>query len=182
MRLLGDMRQGVGWKNLSILAASLAVAGIWLAQAPSHDRAEFPMPQGKTYMAECGACHTAYAPGLLPARSWSLMMEGLDDHFGEDASLAEPARLAILKSLEDLAADGDFADARSRRIVAGIANQQSPARFTQTDYFKVLHDELPAGVWRLKEVGSAANCLACHPQANSGRYGEGELRVPPIQD
>ena len=39
---------------------------------------------------ECSACHMAYQPQLLPARSWDALMKGLDNHFGETASL-DPA-------------------------------------------------------------------------------------------
>ena len=35
------------------------------------------------YQNECGACHFAYQPGLLPARSWQALMTGLDQHFTE---------------------------------------------------------------------------------------------------
>ena len=36
---------------------------------------------------ECGSCHLAYPPELLPASSWRRIMAGLDRHFGADASL-----------------------------------------------------------------------------------------------
>jgi cytochrome c553 len=39
------------------------------------------------YEAECGSCHMAYAPGMLPARSWTKMLAGLDAHFGQNAEL-----------------------------------------------------------------------------------------------
>ncbi|MDH5218993.1 MAG: diheme cytochrome c, partial [Gammaproteobacteria bacterium] len=39
------------------------------------------------YKEECSACHMAYQPGLLPARSWEKMMDNLADHFGENAEL-----------------------------------------------------------------------------------------------
>ncbi len=39
------------------------------------------------YAAECGGCHFAYQPGLLPEASWRKMMGSLADHFGENAEL-----------------------------------------------------------------------------------------------
>ncbi len=36
------------------------------------------------YSEECGACHLAYPPSLLPQASWRGIMDGLADHFGED--------------------------------------------------------------------------------------------------
>lgn len=35
----------------------------------------------KTVLAECGDCHFAFPPVLLPARSWKKLMGNLKDHF-----------------------------------------------------------------------------------------------------
>lgn len=39
------------------------------------------------YQRECGDCHVAYAPRLLPAADWRHILGALDRHFGVDASL-----------------------------------------------------------------------------------------------
>ena len=43
----------------------------------------------KQYKDECGSCHFAYQPGLLPAKSWEKLLtpEALSKHFGENAEL-----------------------------------------------------------------------------------------------
>ncbi|HNH88688.1 MAG TPA: hypothetical protein PLX46_04640, partial [Thiobacillaceae bacterium] len=61
---------GITWKNLLTLALAVGASALVIARAPADDDAVFPMPAGKTYVNECGSCHTAFAPGLLPARSW----------------------------------------------------------------------------------------------------------------
>jgi cytochrome c553 len=169
---------GITWKNLLTLVLSVAAATALISNAPADDEAIFPMPTGKTYVNECGSCHTAYAPGLLPARSWRKMMGELGNHFGEDASLEEPQRLEILKNLELLAADGSQANMRMRRINGAIAPGMAPQRVSETGYFKYMHDEVPAYIWKRKKIGSLANCIACHTRANDGRYGEREVRIP----
>ncbi len=169
---------GVTWKNLAILCATLGLAGAWIANAPADDEAVFPMPRGKTLVSECGGCHTTYAPGLLPARSWRRMLSELGNHFGEDASVQEPVRLALLKDLEDMAADGAFADLRMRRIAASVPAAATPQRITETAYFRYIHDEVPREFWQRKAIGTPANCIACHPRANEGHYGEREVRIP----
>ncbi len=169
---------GINWKNLATLVLSIAAGATLISRAPADDEALFPMPSGKTYVNECGSCHTAYAPGMLPARSWRKMLTELGNHFGEDASLEEPQQLEILKALELLAADGSQANMRMRRINSAIPANLSPQRVTQTGYFKFLHDEVPGYIWQRKKIGSLANCIACHPRANEGRYGEREIRIP----
>jgi len=169
---------GITWKNLLTLMLSVTAAAALISNAPADDEAIFPMPTGKTYVNECGSCHTAYAPGLLPARSWRKMMGELGNHFGEDASLEEPQRLEILKHLELLAADGSQANMRMRRINGAIAAGAAPQRISETGYFKYMHDEVPAYIWKRKKIGTLANCIACHIRANEGRYGEREVRIP----
>jgi hypothetical protein len=169
---------GVTWKNLLIFGAAVGLAGLWIGNAPADDDALFPMPRGKLFLSECGGCHTAYAPGLLPARSWRKMLSELGNHFGEDASVQEPVRLGLLKDLEDMAADGAYADMRMRRIAASIPANAVPQRIAQTPYFKFIHDEVPRDFWQRKAIGTPANCVACHPRANDGHYGEREVRIP----
>lgn len=169
---------GVTWRHLLVLALVLFAAGLWISQSPQGDEARFPMPAGKTYLAECGSCHTAFAPGLLPVRSWHRMMGELEEHFGEDATLDEPQYLAILKELETLAADGSYADQRMRRISEAISPTAQPQRISETPFFKYTHDEVPQGLWKRKRIGTPSNCLACHPRANEGRYDEREVRIP----
>lgn len=169
---------GITWKNLLTLILAVGGTTLVIAQAPANDEAIFPMPTGKTYVNECGSCHTAYAPGLLPARSWRKMMGELGSHFGEDASLEEPQQLEILKALENLAADSPQATMRMRRIHGAIPTNATPQRIVETGYFKYMHDEVRPSIWKRKKIGTLANCIACHPRANEGRYGEREIRIP----
>jgi hypothetical protein len=169
---------GITWKNLLTLILAVGGTTLLIAQAPANDEAIFPMPTGKTYVNECGSCHTAYAPGLLPARSWRKMMGELENHFGEDASLADPQQLEILKALENLAADSAQATLRMRRIHGAIPTNAVPQRIVETGYFKYMHDEVRPSIWKRKKVGTLANCIACHSRANEGRYGEREIRIP----
>lgn len=169
---------GVNWRSVLLLIAVVVLVGAWIAQGQADNEVVFPMPPGPLYVKECGSCHTAYAPGLLPARSWQKLMHELDNHFGEDASLEEPERLAILRWLTDYAADGPNANMLMRRIANSIPRGAAPQRITETPLFKHQHDEVPAHIWKRAKIGSPANCGACHPRANEGRYPEREVRIP----
>ncbi len=60
------------------------------ALVPAHadgERAGMRVPLLPAYKQECGSCHLAYPPGLLPASSWQRLMGDLPHHFGTDASL-----------------------------------------------------------------------------------------------
>ena len=53
-----------------------------------------------------------------------------------------------------------------------------PLRITQTRWFAHEHGKLDAAVWKGEKVGSAANCGACHRDADTGRFSEHDVRIP----
>ncbi len=129
------------------------------------------------YKEECSSCHMLYPPGLLPARSWQSMMLRLNDHFGESAMVDKATQEYLTNFLSVNAADRS-ALRRSQKIARSIANNDSPLRFTETQYFKRQHHEIGANVWKRKAIGSPANCTACHSNAESGDFSEHAVRIP----
>jgi hypothetical protein len=94
-------------------------------------------------------------------------MGNLPHHFGADASL-DPATVKTLSSW--LGANA----ATSRR-----AREVPPDdRITRSNWFMRQHDELSAATWKLPAVKSAANCAACHTQAERGDFNERNVRLP----
>jgi len=165
-------------RSLAVLALAVLLPGAWISQGLADHEAVFPMPKEKQYVDECGSCHTAYAPGLLPARSWLRLMAGLERHFGEDASIEATVRDRLTRSLVELAADSPASNLLMQRINAAIPAGDTPERITRGGFFKYMHDEVPAAIWNRPGIGSPANCGACHTKANSGRYPEREILIP----
>lgn len=121
-----------------------------------------------TWQKECSACHVAYPPSLLPAASWREMMNTLERHFGTDASL-EPAQTTEIR---------DFLTSNASRRPALGQDGKPLQRITETAWFRHEHDEVPIRLWKDARVKSAANCVACHRQAETGDYDERSLRLP----
>jgi hypothetical protein len=129
------------------------------------------------YQEECGGCHFAYQPGLLPATSWQKLMDGLADHFGENAEL-DAGTVAQLRGYLIANAAERANTGRSRGIVNSLRGD-TPLRFTDTAYFQRQHDEIPArAVADNPEVGSFSRCDACHTGAKDGSYDEHTVRIP----
>ncbi len=163
------LRRGRQAALLLLLAAGSAVADNSMI---------LPMPASPLYVSECGACHTAYAPGYLPVRSWSLLMADLGNHFGTDASLQERDRDLLLPQLQALALDTPQAH---RTIASRNGNAwaaSAPLRISTSPFFSFMHDEVPSSFWRRPRIGSKANCGACHTRADDGRYPEAEISIP----
>ncbi len=131
-----------------------------------------------TYAKECGECHFAYQPGLLPERSWQKILDGLSNHFGDNAELAADKRQEIMKYLaENSAEHSSFR--RSEKIMRSIENKATPMRITEIRYIQTRHYEVPARLIKGNDkVRSLSNCSACHTRADQGSYSEGEVKIP----
>jgi len=130
------------------------------------------------YEQECSSCHFAYPPGLLPAQSWQAIMTGLDDHFGENAELAETDRSAIQGYLLGNSADKSELR-RSQKIMRSVTESAVPLRITELPYFKREHHEIPARLVKDNpEVGSFSQCDRCHQEAKNGYFSENKISIP----
>lgn len=129
------------------------------------------------YKTECASCHMAYPPGFLPTRSWTKLMNGLDRHFGENASLDEKTKTEITDFLVTNSADRS-SNRRSDKINRIIPNSSAPIRITETPYFIRKHDEINPATWKRPKIKTAANCMACHKGAEQGNFSEHEISIP----
>ena len=128
-----------------------------------------------SYAKECGACHMAYHPSLLPAASWDKVMTSLDNHFGEDASLPAAAAQPIAAWLAANAAETwDTKPANLLRTVAA----DEPRRMTQTPWWKRKHRHIPDAVFMQKTVKMRGNCAACHQDAQAGTFRVQAIHIP----
>lgn len=134
-------------------------------------------PAPDLYVDECGACHLAYPAALLPERSWSALMSGLDNHFGDNAELDDETRAEITAYLARFAA-GHGGGRTARRMLQGL-DGKTPLRITELPYFVREHDEVPARLVRDNpEVGSFSQCDTCHRDAAKGLFDEDTVDIP----
>jgi len=105
---------------------------------------------------ECGACHMVYPAKLLGAKSWEKIILGLDNHFGEDASIEKNVESHIKNYL---------------MINAG-RHSETPLRITNLRWFKGEHTNRRN--WKKymirNKVNSISNCIACHKAAEKGFF------------
>ena len=138
----------------------------------------------KQYKDECGSCHYAYPPGLLPGKSWEKLLtaEALKKHFGENAELDTDTLKVIHDYAIANAADKSY-HKRSRKIAIATENVEAPLRITEVRYIKRKHHEIPEKMIKgNKDVKSLSYCDACHTQANKGVFDEDTVRIPNYPD
>ncbi len=142
------------WGTTLCGAMLLVGAGAWAVEPP--DTAK------PAYVNQCGACHVAYPPGDLPARSWTAIMANLGHHFGEDAS-QDPATAGLIGQYLAYYAGGTE-HGGSPDLIQDLPPDRTPLRITDLPAWRLHHAAvLHAGAAKLGPgPNSAANCAACH--------------------
>jgi hypothetical protein len=131
-------------------AVTITLAGVLAFAAPAG--AGQPQSTASLVLKECGACHIAYQPWLLPAPAWGVLMDHLDTHFGEQAVLP-PGTAAIIR---------EFYTSRGGHGEWAPTDSQPLPRITQQPWWKRAMGGLDFKKPRIK---SKANCGACHSNA-----------------
>lgn len=152
------------------LITTVSMLAAWSAAHADSGRS-MPRDTPAAYWEECGSCHVAYPPGMLPARSWERVTRGLAKHYGSDASLDAALEQQIGDWLQKYA--GTYKRVRE---------EPPQDRITRTAWFERKHRKLAAAVWTDPSLKTAANCAVCHLDAERGRYDDDDLRFPPGLD
>lgn len=140
--------------------------------------------ENKRYKEECGSCHFAYQPGLLPAKSWDKLLsaQGLHDHFGEVADLDKETLDAIREYALANAADTSYYKI-ARKINVATEGGEAPLRITEVRYIKRKHHGIPEKMVKdNKDVKSLSYCNACHTKAEQGIFKEDTVLIPNYPD
>lgn len=155
---------GLGVAHEGLEAPHVAFVGRLLADDP-------------LWREECGGCHLAFHPSLLPARSWRLIMAGQGQHFGTNLALDAPTATAILAFMTRNAAENSSGEA-AFKINRSIAPGVTPLRITETPYWLEKHREIGRSDWQSPLVQSKSHCAACHLDAVAGTFEDAAMRIP----
>ncbi len=128
----------------------------------------------KAYSDNCGDCHHAHHPSLRTADMWERIIGGLEDHFGEDATVGKKTEKEILAFLK--ANSAEFFDTEAA-VRLGRAKTKD-LRISSASWWKMRHKNIPQKVFASAEVGSPANCNACHRDAATGRFDDANIHIP----
>ena len=160
---------------MKYLIVLTTLVGSLFAQNPTTDVAPV---DNQLYIKECGSCHFAYQPGLLPSSSWNKIMSNLGNHYNNDASISSTNLQTLTKYLNDNSAEKNMQYKRSNRIVSSLASGQIPDSISTTPYIIKKHSEIRKNLITQPEVKGLFNCIACHKTADKGNYGERDINIP----
>lgn len=139
------------------------------------------LPDNAHWRENCGECHFAFHPSLLPARSWQKIFEEQHKHFGDDLDLDEETYAELLKFHLDNSAEKELTEP-SRRILYSTPDTETPIRVTSTAYWLKKHEDIDEAYWRHPKVVSLSNCNGCHLDAKQGTYEDSDMRLPDLKN
>ena len=143
-----------------------AMVGVLVLSASMRARDESISPVNHALTREeCSECHLAFPAAMLASTSWVRMMDTLESHFGEDASLDQESVAAITTYLTANAADSSWIGNRFSR---GQTNDW-PIRITETDHWLREHKNQSFKKVNLDDI-NRADCAACHDNAANGDF------------
>ncbi len=118
---------------------------------------------------ECGECHSAYPPFLLPKKSWERVLGKLDNHFGEKITEANITKSEHLSIKEFLLANSAESSTRevSVKIMESLGDRR-PKAITKTPYWRERHKDIPKSAYKDKDIKDKSNCKACHRDFEHG--------------
>jgi cytochrome b len=123
-------------------------------------------PPASAWTKECGSCHLAYSPALLPGRSWERTFAEQDRHFGEDLSLSE----AKVRELRALAAATPAPSWAAWKLAGSARAQATPLRISELPYWLHAHHDVPENAFKSPVSAGRHDCEACHVDAASGIF------------
>lgn len=178
-----------------LLLALMLAFGIWWFFYAVHASLEgkLPdMPGGKTphvafvgpkladnaqWREECGSCHLAFHPTLLPSRSWVRLMNEQGQHFDSDLGLDAATLAALLSFMTGNAAERHQTEPATK-IDLSLKADVTPLRITETPYWIKKHRDIAQADWDSPLVKSKSNCAACHLDAEDGTFEDAAMRIP----
>lgn len=116
---------------------------------------------------ECNACHFAFPAVLLPQASWRTILENLENHFGEDASLDSQTRQHIGQYFASRSSE---AGSTPSKFIRGLDKENPPIRITETEYWMDKHLHISEEKLQSGLAGLKASCAVCHLRAVKGIY------------
>ena len=151
---------------ISQLIRRVAAVSLLVTPATWADSYKGPPPP-VAYTQECGSCHLAFPPNLLPKASWQRVMQRLDSHYGSDATLDAATQKQIAAWLQTYGGQGKR------------AREEPPQdRITRAAWFERKHREVSAATFKRASIKSPVNCAACHRDAAEGDFDDDHVRIP----
>ncbi len=158
----------------SLLLGAVLTFGLAGIVVNAQQGGDAPYVKDDVYIEECGACHLAYPPGLLPVASWEKTMAGLKEHFGDNAELDQETAAHIEAYLTREALRKGNPSTMSQ-MLRNLPNDP-PLRITELPAFVSAHEPVAEQLDMAEfSEGFLSPCADCHREAAEAVFDKDRL-------
>lgn len=135
--------------------------------------------QNSDFAQKCSQCHKLYPPFMLPHDSWVILMDGLDNHFGEaitDRNITRSEQQNIKGYLLT-----HSAETSSRKLAFKTLESlktMRPISMTKVPYWRMAHHHIEPSVYKRESIKNRSNCFACHQGFEYGILDNTLIHIP----
>ena len=127
------------------------------------------------FYGECISCHTLFPPFLLDEKSWVYIMDNLENHFRDDASLEQEDINAIKKYLVNYSAKNSTKES-AYHMYKSLENKEIIA-ITKSSYWKKRHKSINKKVLQENNITKQSDCKSCHKNIENGLLNDKDIKI-----
>lgn len=135
--------------------------------------------ENSSFYEKCGKCHKIYPPFMLPYDSWVRLMDGLDNHFGEqitENNITKSEQMSIKAYLLSHSAETSTHKIAVKTLES--LGDMRPISMSKVPYWREVHQSIEKKVFKSLHVKNASNCFACHPDFEYGIFENTRIHIP----
>lgn len=135
--------------------------------------------ENQAFDTKCGTCHKHYPPFMLPHASWEKLMDGLENHFGEEIT-DRNISLSEQKSIKAYLVSQSAETSTQKLAVKTLASLEDmrPISITKSPYWRKAHQHIDTSFFKHPDVKDKSNCFACHHDFEYGVFDNRLIRLP----
>jgi cytochrome b len=154
----------------AVATIALAYVALWSPQdrerRTREDAGVKAALKGEAWSKECGGCHLAYSPALLPFASWKRTLDEQDRHFGEDLGLGADAAGKLLEHAKAT----PIPSWAAWKLATSVPPGDAPLEISTTSFWRTAHATLAEADFKPPRSAGRHDCEACHRDAASGIF------------
>jgi len=135
--------------------------------------------ENRTFYEKCTLCHKTYPPFMLPHASWIRLMDGLNNHFGEqitENNITKEEQNTIKEYLLSQSAETSTHKVAFKTLES--LGDMRPISMSKVPYWREAHKNIEKSTFKSLPIKDASNCFVCHPDFEYGVLDNTRIHIP----
>lgn len=135
--------------------------------------------ENSAFYEKCGKCHKNYPPFMLPTQSWVILLDGLENHFGEkitENNISKDDQESIRNYV--FSHSSEYSTRKISFKTFDSLGEMRPISITKSPYWREAHKRLDPQLFKSSIIKDKSNCFVCHHNFEYGIFDNSLIKVP----